>query len=419
MPEPEARTPLDAHLARGRTDLLDRIEQPPLARIRHRAARRRRRGRGAAGGALAALAVTGTLLLQPWTPAADEPPPVAQAPPGGPVYTDDGITINGLNGPVTSVPGTITDIEFTDPDHGYLLSECVDVEPCPASVARTEDGGGNWQVTELPGATRGRTGMDLLAFPDGRLAVTGDTAYTSVDGGRTWRVGTPAGTAAVGGFQPGDRLRGQAPGGSPDGDCGETVRVWRADPLADVGSLPVNGIGVCWVATDATADGGWWIGGTRDGHPVAAVTRDGGATWTETPLDTPDGRPGTVRVGVLGNRVYAVVLGPAGELRGVFQSTDGGGNFTRTSAGVPAGGPDRMTGDPVPLLDGRLLLSGADNGWYVSTDDGRSFGRATGNLPEVGRLARTDAGYVAYDLFVNGWVAYSADGSTWRKLQIR
>jgi hypothetical protein len=73
----------------------------------------------------------------------------------------------------------------------------------------------------------------------------------------------------------------------------------------------------------------------------------------------------------------------------------------------------------VPLLDGRLLVTGTDQRWYVSADDGRSFSQAAGSLPPVGRLARTDAGYVAYQLFSNGWAAYSADGSTWRKLQIR
>ena len=39
----------------------------------------------------------------------------------------------------------------------------------------------------------------------------------------------------------------------------------------------------------------------------------------------------------------------------------------------------------------------------------------------VGPLRRTWAGYVAYDLFgaPAGWLAFSPDGSTWRKLHIR
>jgi hypothetical protein len=72
----------------------------------------------------------------------------------------------------------------------------------------------------------------------------------------------------------------------------------------------------------------------------------------------------------------------------------------------------------VPLLDGRLLVAGTDQRWYASADDGRTFTRAEGTLPAVGRLARTTAGYVAYDLFGGGWAAYSPDGATWRKLQI-
>ncbi|MFK3984577.1 WD40/YVTN/BNR-like repeat-containing protein [Micromonospora sp. NPDC050397] len=416
---PESRptpVPLDDRLARGRSDLLDRIEQPPLDRIRHLAARRRRHGRTLGTGALAAVAVTLTLLVRPWTGGAGPAPapPVAADPTGGPIYGDAGIIINGLTGPVTDVPGTITDVEFTDPDHGYLLAECGEGATCPASVARTEDGGVNWQVTELPDATRGRTDLDLLAFPDGRLAVAGGTSYVSTDGGRTWQLG---GRAKPLGPQPGDRPVRQPGSRGADG-CGYGVSIWHPDAPVELGPVDTLGISVCWVASDATADGGWWIGGTRDGQAVAAVSRDGGGTWTETTLG-PAAGPARVQVAVLGGRAYAVVTSPDGEIRGFFHSVDAGRTFTPVAAGPPAGGPGHLAGELVPLFDGRLLVAGADNRWYVSSDDGASFGRAAGNLPTVGRLARTNSGYVAYQLFSNGWVAYSVDGATWRKLQIR
>ncbi|RKR88623.1 hypothetical protein BDK92_2951 [Micromonospora pisi] len=416
MPEPTCPTRLDEQLAHGRTELLDRIEQPPLDRIQHRARRRRRRSRHATTGALTAVAVTLTLLVRPWAGGGDPapPPPVAGTPTPGPIYSDAGITVNGLDGPVVDVPGTITDIEFTDPDHGYLLAECVDGAACPASVARTGDGGLSWQITELPGATRGRTGLGLLAFADGRLAVTGETTYLSADGGRTWRVG---GRAKPTPPQPGDRLYRQP--ATPGGDgCDGTVSIWRPTGPADLGSADIDGITACWVASDSTGDGAWWVGGTRDGRPVAAVSRDGGGSWTETLLGPAEGQA-RVRVAVLGNQAYAVVSDLDGTIRRFFHSTDAGRTFDPTSAGPPVGGPERLAGDLVPLLDGRLLVAGADNRWYVSADRGATFRRAGGTLPTVGGLARTDAGYVAYQLFSNGWAAYSADGSTWRKLQIR
>ncbi|HEX5597432.1 MAG TPA: sialidase family protein, partial [Micromonosporaceae bacterium] len=111
------------------------------------------------------------------------------------------------------------------------------------------------------------------------------------------------------------------------------------------------------------------------------------------------------------------VLGPDRAILALLHSADGGQTFTRTRKGN-AGAPQSLAGAMVPLLDGRLLVAGGDRRWYISADDGATFTRAEGNLPAVGRLARTSAGYIAYDLFGGGWAAFSSDGSAWRKLQI-
>jgi hypothetical protein len=104
-----------------------------------------------------------------------------------------------------------------------------------------------------------------------------------------------------------------------------------------------------------------------------------------------------------------------GTLKAIYHSV-GGARF----AAVPdAGGrPETVAGEPVPLVDGRLLIASRSH-WYLSSDDGATFTKAEGNLPWVGRLARTRAGYVAYDLFQSGWAAFSSDGSTWRKFPVR
>jgi hypothetical protein len=167
------------------------------------------------------------------------------------------------------------------------------------------------------------------------------------------------------------------------------------------------------------------VGGVEPGtgQPAIAVSADGGASWTATPLGVAGGEPATsVQVSLLGSHAYALVLGgEAGAERpivAIFHSADGGRTFGLTHRPGTPGAPHSVTGELIPLLDGRLLIAGGDQRWYVSADDGATFAPAGGNLPRVGRLGTTPAGYVAYDLFKNYWAAYSSDGSTWRKLRL-
>ena len=427
---------LDTQLHRGRADLLTTIDQPPLARIRDRARMlRRRRTAGVAAGLLA-VAVAVTLGLRPW--AGDRPPsppPVADGRPGGPVYGSSGITVTGLTGDaVLQLPGTISDAEFVDADTGYLLSSCAEADPCPSRLAHTNDGGRTWQTYDLPAVLDHRDGFDLIAFADGRLATAagrpagsgappagattdagsadGPASYGSSDGGQSWQ---PAlrGTGPSAAARPGDLLRLRRAAGR----CGGAVEVWRSGLLriAPVATRP--GIGVCWVSPVAAADGAWWVGGTAGDRAALAATPDGGRTWRTIELDAPARDVGSVEVASLGSHSYAVVLGRDRSITALFHSADGGRSFTRTRYGSPAT-PRGLAGTMVPLLDGRLLVAGTDHRWYLSSDDGATFTRAEGSLPAVGRLARTPAGFVAYDLFGGGWVAFSPDGTTWRKLPV-
>lgn len=417
-PRPE----LDARLAQGRVDLLSRIDQPPLARLRDRAAARRRRRHALAitGGALlTALAATAVTVL-PWTGTTDRPtnPPIAPAVdppvPDGPVYTAAGITLHGLTErSVHRVPGTISDVEFVDPRHGYLLARCPSAAPCQASVARTDDGGLTWHSAPLPADSAGASELDLLAFGGGRLLVTGTAGtYASADHGRTWRVADHASAGPPVLPAPGDLLR----AGAGDGACRRDIEVWR--PAGRAGLLANRpDLDVCWVAPAATPDGAWWVGGLRDGAATVAMTRDHGAHWRLTALPWTAPGPVSVEVTSLGRQAYAAVLAADRSLLALFHSPDGGAHFVRVGAGgaPPPGG---LAGAVVPLLDGRLLVTGTDQRWYVSADDGATFTRAEGTLPAVGRLTRTRAGYVAHGLFGGGWAAYSADGVEWRKLQV-
>src|SRR6266508_3237431 len=106
---------------------------------------------------------------------------------------------------------------------------------------------------------------------------------------------------------------------------------------------------------------------------------------------------------------------PYREILAIEHSTDGGRTFQRTFHG---GVPGTVAGDLVPLADDRLLLAGSDHHWYVSADHGASFRDAPDLLP-VNRIARTQAGYVAYDLLGGGWCAFSVDGVSWVKLNVK
>jgi hypothetical protein len=418
------RPDLDARLGRSRADLLGEIDQPPLSVVRRRAGALRRRRTAVAGSALAVLVATGVVVLHPWSgPGGNrgaEPAAEASARPSAPVFRGAGITISGLDPKfLVDVPGTITDVEFVDPDHGYVVSQCPVGTPCP-TVSVTDDGGLTFARSTLPDAAR-RDGLEVVAFPRGQaLLAAGDATFATMHGGRSWQA-TPGGTGGASGrpvaATPDQILRYDGSGG---------VAVW--DPVRGrLGQLRDGpaGIEVRWVAARAAGDGAWWVGGVApDGAPAVSVTRDGGKTWKTTAL-TAAGTVSEVHVTALGREVFAVATGSDGALLGAYHSMDAGGVFYPTwTPGEP--GPAKVLGDPVPLLDGRLLVAepaasgtatgGAGGRWWVSDDQGRSFTNAAG-LPAVGRLQTTAAGYVAYGLFAGGWTAYSTDGATWQKLQ--
>lgn len=399
---------LGERLAHGRAELLGAIDQPPLARVRARGRALRRRRRLARVGAGAVLVALGLVAAGPWAGPPDrrtaDPPPT---PPRVTVYAGAGITLDGLEIPVADVPdlpGTVADAQFPDGAHGFVVAAC----GCRNGFARTGDGGRTWTRADLPAgfaAERPR----LIAFDARRLLLTGGARdYVSTTAGAGWtaaaRPSTPQPSARPGdvlGLNPGDGAIGVW---SPDG--------WRG-PLA----RQPEGMTVTWVAATPTATGAWWAGGrTAGGQPTIAATIDRGRSWKTTVLD--GGGTVTVQVSALGSHVYAAALDGERRLRGVYHSADGAATFDRTG---PAGPAPRLAGELVPLLDGRLLVTSTEHQWWISADDGRTFARTGGDLPSVGPLARTAAGYVAYELFSgdSGWLALSIDGTSWRKLQIR
>ncbi len=414
---------LDDRLVASRTQLLDEISQPDLGRIAKRAGRLRRgRVAGRTGATLLALVAIGSLVARSWTGDRGTPLPAATpepTPQTGVVYTDAGITVNGLvpDRRVIDVRGKIRDVEFVDPDHGWVLTaDCPATEgTCVLNLAGTADGGLTWQIAHLTPAAV----PDLVPLDENTVVLHGaGTSMVSTDGGARWQPVTPD-RHPVDAAEPDARLLLRT---GPAGGCpGAVVEAWSPG-YGYRGDLAVQPpIHACWIAAAPASDGAWWVGGTASGAPAVAATRDGGRTWQAYPL--PGGSGDRAELAMLGSDVYAVVVSgqPApAVLRAIYRSTDAG-PFVRTWAG--AGPPGTIGGQPVPLLDGRLLVSNglgstAQLGaWYVSDDRGATFAPAH-ELPQIGVVRRTVRGYVAFDIVADGWVAYSSDGATWRKLHL-
>jgi hypothetical protein len=401
---------LDNRLARSRAALLDQIDQPPLADVRRRARGIRRRRAAAAGATVLALLGVIGISARPWQH--DTIPSVtATAPPSSaPVYQGGDIKVTGLlPDPVLSLDGEIGDVEFADRDHGIVAVGCD--KACPP-LASTADGGLRWQ--EVAQSPSGAGPTDVIAFPGGRWLLHGaDLYWASADGAR-WRMVTPPAETTRAAIGPGELPRVDQPGGQ--------VSVLNADlgPLGPLAHQP--DLTARWVAPAATADGAWWVGGLRGTAPAVAVSHDAGRSWKTTTLPGPVDPTDAVAISTLGSEVYAVARSEAGEVVGIYHSADSGGSFEATYLSAATGGaqtPRPFAGDPVPLLDGRLLLvqpNGTPSSWWVSADAGRTFAPAVG-LPAVGLIRRTYAGYVAYRLF-DSWTAFSTDGSNWQKLQV-
>ncbi|GGM31922.1 hypothetical protein ACFFX1_05665 [Dactylosporangium sucinum] len=381
---------------RAERDRLD-IDQPPLTAITARAAALRRRRRLAQGGAAAAVAV---VIAGVVAGGGDEPPPqpAASTDPAG-VWTAENVTVNGLPHLPTDLPGTVRDVEFVDAERGYLLTaECEGGSTCTNRVYATVDGGRTWALRPVP-AELGSTGAGSVPV----LTVTGSqvalVAGSTVAVGDSWQLSSASPATAP--------LPGTAHLYSRG--CGQPLLAVTPTGLIAPPAQP-GGIAVCWTSPVRAGDGSWWVGGSSAGKAAVSVSRDDGRQWRTTAFEA----AGEARVAMLGKDVYAMLVDPAttpARLVGVVSSADGGVSW---SAVQPTAGNATIGGEAVPLLDGRLLIVDGAGHWLVSEDRGVSWHRLEGLHPTM-RLARTQAGYVAYQMSTI-YTAFSVDGSTWQKL---
>jgi hypothetical protein len=412
---------LDNRLVTERTDLVGDIQVPEIGVIhsRARAVRRHRRMAGAAT-ALALLSVVGAGTAVVLNNPAGRAPEVAASATATTwtrtILRGSGLTFHGLPGPVDDQPGQIYDIQFADDQRGYvLLADCRNEgEECPLTLLATTDGGNRWVHLQMPSPVASPDALPrLVPFGTEQVGLlAGDAAY--IRSGANWTSLNAASPPTVGSVPKGGRL--WTPGG--EGCDPRPLYVWGMAGTLGVLATPPP-MQVCRVA--GGPGGAWWVGGYDSAggrRPAVAVSHDAGRHWQMFRLPAAGGGA-WAQVSPLGTEVYASVVSPRGGepypdealiLHTVYRSADGGP--------FQPYGPANTTivGDLVPLLDGRLLAAGPM--WYVSAD-GAPFRNAGGDLPYVGRFARSPGGWIAYDLYQAGYAAVSRDGVEWHKFTLR
>jgi hypothetical protein len=406
---------LDHELRRAGREVVDAIRIPEMDGVRARSRQLRHRRRGLVGAAVLVLVT----VAAGW-PSISGPPPEMAATPTAPTtstptgWHGGGFTVFPLNGAVLDAPGDVYDVAFANRTTGYALArDCVGSQ-CTIHFLSTGDAGFTWSVRhDLAGGT-GVVGVvpvdrlpTLAARPGAEsgvgVRVLGRSLYWSL----SWQgwvdttdraLGSTVATIGDGWLAP------------PDG-CGG-VTVWTPDGTA-VALAHSPALSVCWVAPARTDDGAWWVGGRAGGLPAVAVSRDDGRNWTLTTL--PAAAPSSYgQVSVLGIDTYASVVTPTdGKLRveAIYRSLD------RTPFVPYARDAGTIAGDVVPLLDGRLVA--ADGQLLVLPPGASRFEVASETLPDASRLAWTAGGYVAYDVAQPGYTAFSRDGATWQKVNLR
>lgn len=166
-----------------------------------------------------------------------------------------------------------------------------------------------------------------------------------------------------------------------------------------------------WRAKRPTPSGVWWQAGFDDGYLTVAHSRTGADNdWQEIKVASTEA--GNLTATLVGEQLLVFTFNGR-TISGMYLG--GVTGFTE----LPHGGDMDIIGEPIVLPDGRWLVVDTKSKWQLSPDKGQHWFPAGGDMPNVGSLHMTSDGYVALDLFRNGWVATSRDGLNWQKLPIR
>lgn len=255
-----------------------------------------------------------------------------------PRFAEDGLAFAATTSGLYRTRNGAESWRLVELDEEDVAVQCVAVSPSFAAdrlvlagteehgLLRSEDGGRSWDtVPELEGRS-----VNALAFgPGGRVAAATDAGLAlSTDGGRSWR---PAGT----------ELGPVLSVALLAGDTGaKSAGAERTDDRAGGDSVRADAAG-------ADAAGGDGVGAERTSAAVAV----------------------TLLAGLPG--------------RGVVRSSNDGGSWAASSAGLTAGLFAGLA--VVPLggaTDARLVIASLEDGLRLSDDGGRTWTAATAGLPD-------------------------------------
>jgi hypothetical protein len=423
---------------RGFVAAVQQAHKPDYADVLRRAARRRITVR-AAGAALVAFGVAGGGAAVVVAGDSKPVPKVLPSPTPGPWRTEPGpgsrspqpqpkfITI-GPDGwdvaePDVPLTGMWSEMVAGDLDHLYLEYRDCEGRDCTRMLAVSEDGGRTWDKRRMPDAL-GADAYTTILHAHGKVVVARghkragrerhpDVPYpasayrTSVDGGVTWRAPAVRTVDALPAGWPVFTLNEAEAMGAVDPATGDVAKVapqaLRGHRFAVLRVPPAAGI---WLT-------GFWPsfrpGSTRNLMGHAAVSRDGGRTWTQRRLPraligTGELNPERGLTTADGRTLYG--LEERGDSVLVHRSTDGGSTW-HGRALVDLDGPVLSM---LPTADGALLIEGP-TATFRSTDGGRTFSR-TG--PSLGAGAHPVGGGYAIPTNNSEYgVWLSPDGARW------
>jgi photosystem II stability/assembly factor-like uncharacterized protein len=307
-------------------------------------------------------------------------------------------------------------IHMLDRQHGWALNA--------SAVLKTSDGGLHWHaVSPKNSPITALAAGDFLNANDAWISIAPDLqhgqkgvrVYSTLDGGKHWRLVTIDDQHAVGGGLPEfiDAEHGWLEIGTGVALGSESVDIYRTNDGGQSWTL-VSCAGPqsnCTLGFEGHKSGllfidrltGWATGDTATNRPWLYVTHDGGMSWSRQTVPTVPG---------VSNASYAtlppVFLGKDGVLPvKVISATINGLDLYTTSDGGKTWHPGPLSSfsmQNIFILDTQHAWAVSDSGIYATSNGGQSWSQVNNNVQHIGTVDFVDPSY--------GWAIASPDGQS-------